>query len=262
MPKNKKNIEEKPKKDWTIFISSVFFVLGFSLVFSIVGVLLQTLLSNVSYTVQEWLGRIGGTIIILFDLYLLGLISPRFLEKEYKIKVKRKFGSVYLTSFIFGAAFAVGWTPCVGAALGAILALAATQSSSAFILLFSYTLGLGIPFLLVGLFTAQSQKFILKAGNWIKYLQYLFGIILIVLGILIFTSQLSRIANFEIIIGFLDSLNLGIGFGSSIQSLNLINIGIAFFAGLVSFLSPCVLPLVPAFLSYLASTSISLNKNK
>ena len=93
-------------------MSSVFFVLGFSLVFSLVGVLLQGLLSSVSYTVQEWLGRIGGVIIILFGLFLLGLFKPGFLLREHKFQVKKKFGSYYLTSFVFGAAFAVGWTLC------------------------------------------------------------------------------------------------------------------------------------------------------
>src|SRR3989344_6023600 len=102
---------------WGIFLNSVFFVLGFSIIFSVVGVLLQSVLSKIAYTVQNWLGYIGGTIIILFGLYLLGLIKISFLEKEHKLKIKRKFRYSYVTSFLFGAAFAVGWTPCVGAVL-------------------------------------------------------------------------------------------------------------------------------------------------
>ena len=106
------------KRDWSVFISSVFFVLGFSVVFSLVGVLLQTALSHASSDVQVWLGRIGGTIIILFGLFLLNLFTPQFLKQNHVFAVKRKFKSYYLTSFVFGAAFAVGWTPCVSAALG------------------------------------------------------------------------------------------------------------------------------------------------
>lgn len=254
----------------SIFINSLFFVLGFSIIFSLVGVLLQSVLSNVAYTAQNWLSYIGGSIIILFGLYLLGLIRISFLEKEYKLKVKRRFKYSYLTSFIFGAAFAVGWTPCVTAALGSILALASTQPSSAFLLLFAYTLGLGLPFLIVGLFTTQAQNIINKTGRWLKYFQYLFGIVLIILGILIFTGQLSRIANSEVIINFITSLNdkimsvFGIDIVSSqILSLNLINIFIAFGAGLASFLSPCVLPIVPGFLSYLGTTATNIeNKSK
>src|SRR4051812_27274489 len=119
---------EVPKRDWSIFLSSLFFVLGFSIVFSIVGVLLQTVLSHASLSAQMWLGRVGGTIIIIFGLFLLGLLSPKFLQRNHQFQVKKRFRSYYLTSFVFGAAFAVGWTPCVSAALGAILALATTQA--------------------------------------------------------------------------------------------------------------------------------------
>ena len=247
----------KEKRNWDVFLASVFFVLGFSSVFALLGVLLQTVLSNISYQVQTWLGRIGGVFIIFFGLYLLGFIKPKFLEQEHKLKVKKKFKSVYVTSFIFGAAFAVGWTPCVGAILGAVLALAITEPSTAFFLLLSYSLGLGIPFLLVGLFTNQAQNLINKAGKWITYANYVFGVILIAIGIFVFTNQLSRIANFPIASKILISLNVGgVGLGTSL------NLGIAFFAGLLSFLSPCVLPLIPAFLAYLASTVVKDKKSE
>lgn len=75
------------RHQWEIFLNSVFFVLGFSIVFSLIGVLLQSVLSNVAYTVQKWLSYIGGTLIIIFGLYLLGLINISFLDREYKIKV-------------------------------------------------------------------------------------------------------------------------------------------------------------------------------
>ncbi len=245
------------KRDWTVFFSSVFFVLGFSTVFSIVGILLQTVLAHTSYEVQVWLGRIGGVIIILFGLFLLKLIQPAFLMQNHTVAVKKKFGSYYLTSFVFGAAFAVGWTPCVSAALGAILALASTQAGSAFVLLMSYTLGIGIPFLLVGLFTARAQRFIDKAGKWMEYLEYFFGVLLIIIGVLIFTSELSKIANIQFFTTALTNLNIGTSAGGSISSFNIVNAGIAFFAGLCSFFSPCILPIIPGFLSYLASTAIT-----
>lgn len=238
------------KRDLSIFFSSVFFVLGFSVVFSVVGVLLQSVLSGISGSVQVWLGRIGGIVIILFGLYLIGLIRPKFLEKEHKIRVKRKFKSKYVGAFVFGAAFAVGWTPCVGAILGAILTLAATQPGSAFFLMFSYSLGLGIPFLLVGAFTNKAQRIISKAGKWLRYVNIVFGVVLILLGVFVFTSQLALIANFEFVSEFLINLNIGSG-GMGEGGLNII---VAFFAGIVSFLSPCVLPLIPAFLAYLGTT--------
>jgi len=239
------------KRDWRIFLASVFFVLGFSVIFSLVGVLLQSVLSSVSTQVQAWLGRIGGIIIILFGVYLLGLIKIPFLEKEHKFTVKKKFNSMYLTSFVFGAAFAVGWTPCVGAVLGAVLGLAVMHPTSAFFLLLSYSLGLGIPFLLVGLFTNRARNFINKYSKSLKYFTYVFGVILIALGVLVFTNQLSKVANLEIATTLLQALNIG-----SVGIEGGLNIGIAFFAGIVSFLSPCVLPLIPAFLAYLASVGV------
>ena len=244
------------KRDWNIFLSSVFFVLGFSVVFSIVGVLLQTVLAHASYAVEIWLGRVGGVIIILFGLFLLKLFTPKFLERDHKFAVKKRFHSYFLTSFVFGAAFAVGWTPCVSAALGAILALAATDVGSAFFLLFAYTLGIGIPFLLVGLFTNQAQTLINKAGKWLEYFQYIFGVLLIIIGVLIFTGNLSKIANFQILTTILTSMNLGTSIGGNISSLNIVNLLISFLAGLGSFLSPCILPIIPGFLSYLASTAV------
>src|SRR5438309_11724590 len=112
---------------------------------------------------------------------MLNLFTPKFLEQNHQFVVKKRFKSYYITSFMFGAAFAVGWTPCVSAALGAILALATTQSGSAFLLLVSYTLGIGIPFLVVGLFTTQAQALIEKSGKWLTYVQYVFGVLLIIM---------------------------------------------------------------------------------
>ena len=239
------------KRDWNIFLASVFFVLGFSFVFSLLGVLLQSVLADVSIPVQKWLSRVGGAFIIFFGLYLVGLIRLDFLEREHKFKVKRKFHSTFITSFVFGAAFAVGWTPCVGAVLGAVLSLAVAQPGTAFFLLLAYSLGLGIPFLLVGFFTNQAQAWIKKSMKWIMYLKYIFGAVLIILGIFVFTQNLNLIANLQFASNFLIWLNVSsVGIGATL------NIGIAFLAGIVSFLSPCVLPLIPAFLAYLASVGV------
>lgn len=239
----------KLKMNWNTFIASVFFVLGFSVVFSIVGVLLQSVLSSVAYEVQKWLARVGGVVIILFGVFLLGLLKIPFLQREHKLTVKRKFKSKYVASFVFGSAFAVGWTPCVGAILGAVLTLAISEPSSAFFLMLAYSLGLGIPFLVVGLFAGQAQTWINKGGKWIKYLNVFFGIVLITLGVLVFTDRLALIANLAVPQALL-GLETSLGFGSSL------NVGIAFLAGFVSFLSPCVLPLIPAFLAYLGSIGV------
>lgn len=182
-----------------IFVNSVFFVLGFGIVFALLGVLLNTLLENIAYDVSLWLSRVGGVMIIFFGLHLVGLVKIPFLEKEYKFSVKTKFKSRYATSFLFGLAFAAGWTPCVGPALGVILGLAATEPGSAFILLLTYALGLGIPFLVVGALTGQAADFINRHAVGLKYLNIVFGVIILALGVLIFTQKLSLIANFSLL---------------------------------------------------------------
>lgn len=195
------SLAESQSKRKDIFLNSLFFVFGFSFIFAILGVLLNSILSSVAYDVQIWLARIGGGIIIIFGLYLVRLIEIPFLEREYKFKVRGKFKSKYLTSFLFGSALAAGWTPCVGAAFGSILGIAAIKPGLAFYLLLSYSVGLGVPFLLVGLFTSQASNFInnvtILYATLFKYVNIVFGIILIMLGILAFTQNLNLIANFE-----------------------------------------------------------------
>jgi len=179
----------------TTFINSIFFVLGFSLIFAILGVLLNTILESISYDVQIWLSRLGGIIIIFFALHILELIKIPFLQRDHKVRVK-KTKYQYATSFLFGASFAVGWSPCVGAILGSVFALAVSNPGTAFVMLISYSLGLGIPFLLVGLFTEKATKLLKKKGNVLKYFNIVVGILLLIIGVLVFTSNLSLVASF------------------------------------------------------------------
>ncbi len=185
-----------------VFVNSLFFVFGFSAVFSIFGVLVGTIFSGFTYDFRIWLGRIGGSVVVLFGLYMLGIVKMPFLDRERKIRVKNT-GYRHITSFIFGAAFAAGWTPCIGVILGSVLALAVTQPVDSFYLLIAYSMGLGTPFLLVGLFTARASELIKKSGNAMKYFNLLAGIFLIAVGILVFTNQLSAVANLSLPAGLL-----------------------------------------------------------
>ena len=185
---------DSKKAKTSIFINTVLFVLGFTLIFALLGALINSVLLNISYTLKDVLGKIGGVIIILFGLVLLGIIKPQFLQQEHKLKLKGLKPS-YAASFLFGAAFAVGWTPCVGAILGAVLTLALTKPAIAFGMLFAYALGLGVPFLAVGLFTSQATALIKKYQNVMKYVSIAAGVILIILGILVFTNNLAKVAN-------------------------------------------------------------------
>jgi len=187
-----------------VFLSSFFFVLGFSIVFAALGVLLNGALAHVAYAVQTWLSRIGGAIVIFFGLYLMGFLKVGFLEYKHELSPKKRFRSRYVTSLLFGFAFAAGWTPCVGPVLGAIIGLAASVPGSAFALFLAYALGLGIPFLAIGAFVAESAKLIARYAAISKYVDPVFGFILVLLGILVFTQDLSLVANF----GFVNDLLL------------------------------------------------------
>ena len=182
-----------------IFLASVFFVLGFSIVFAVLGTLFNSILEAAAYTVQQWFARVGGAFIIFFGLYLTGLISLPFLERQHTVNLKRKFSSRPLTALAFGATFAAGWTPCVGPALGAIFGLAAVQPGSAFPLLLAFSFGLGVPFLLVGAFTAQAANLINRYASRLVYLNRIFGVIIILAGVLVFTQSLSWFASFDFV---------------------------------------------------------------
>ncbi|HLC36075.1 MAG TPA: cytochrome c biogenesis protein CcdA [archaeon] len=186
-----------------IFLNTVFFVLGFSLIFSLVGVILQQpSIQSIAFDVQIYLGYIGGSLIIFFGLILMGLIKIPYLQSTHKLNVSR-IRFKYLSSFIFGAAFAVGWTPCVGAVLGGVLTLAITVPGAALPLMLSYSLGLGVPFLLTGLFISRAQGAIKWILPHLKFLNLFFGAVLVLLGILVFTGNLPLIANLEFAAGML-----------------------------------------------------------
>lgn len=182
----------------TTFIASIFFVAGFISVFAVLGMILTSVLGGATGAIQVWLARIGGIIIIFFGVYLTGLVRIRFLDRPHTISIRHRFSSRQLTAFVFGAAFATGWTPCVGAAVGAILGLAASTPSAAFALLFAYASGLGLPFLVVGVFTNEAVSLATRYGTNTHRIAQVFGGILIVLGFLVFTQQLSLIADFGV----------------------------------------------------------------
>jgi len=183
-----------------IFLNTVYFVLGFSLVFAIMGVILNSFLANVTSGFQSTLQMIGGSVIIAFGGYLILSTKLRVLNFEKKMTTNLpRFKTTYLTSFVFGAAFASGWTPCVGPILGTTLTLAATSPGAAYNSLLAYSLGLGLPFLITGAFFSRSTKIIRKMVKHLKYFNPLMGAILIILGILVFSNQLSIIGNFPLV---------------------------------------------------------------
>jgi cytochrome c-type biogenesis protein len=181
-----------------IFLNTIYFVLGFSFVFAIIGVLLNSFLANVGISFQTTFQLIGGAVIMVFGAYLILSMKIRILNFERTLRTVPRFKTTYLTSFVFGAAFASGWTPCVGPILGTTLTLAATSPGAAYNSLLAYSLGLGVPFLITGAFFSQSTKVIRKMSKHLRYFNPIMGAILIVLGILVLTNQLSIIGNFPL----------------------------------------------------------------
>ena len=195
---NSPSIGLKQSTRLNIFLNTVYFVLGFSLVFAIMGVVLNSFLVNIATGFQTTFQVIGGAVIIAFGGYLILSTKLRMLNFEKKMTNLPRFKTTYLTSFVFGAAFASGWTPCVGPILGTTLTLAATSPGAAYNSLLAYSLGLGLPFLITGAFFSQSTKIIRKMVKHLKYFNPLMGAILIILGILVLTNQLSIIGNFPL----------------------------------------------------------------
>jgi len=181
-----------------IILNTAFFVLGFSIVFSILGVVINSVLGSLSNELISGLNQVGGIIIIGFGIFLLLSIKIKSLNVEKKFFPKRVKAS-YPMSFLFGLAFAAGWTPCVGPILGTILTLAATTPSISFNLLLAYSLGLGIPFILMGVFISRATGIIRAMSKHMKYYSPILGAFIITLGILVFTNQLAYIANFPLL---------------------------------------------------------------
>jgi cytochrome c-type biogenesis protein len=232
------------KDNEKIFVNSIFFVLGFTLVFSLLGVLFQTVLYHISYNAMSLLRVAGGIIIIVFGFLLLAsskYIIPIF-SKGYKLNFGKSSNS-FISSFVFGIGFALGWTPCVGAILGSIYALAATSPGTGFLLLLAYSLGLGIPFLIFGAFISRLSGFMKRIKRFLNYFNIFSGLFLILIGVLVITGYIGLLAVF--LVGTQ---------GSSALSTQL-NFLIALFAGVLTFLSPCILPLLPAYFSYMAGTA-------
>jgi cytochrome c-type biogenesis protein len=233
-----------------IFLNSAFFVLGFTSVFSVAGVLLQTALSGASFEAVSTARLGGGLVIIAFGVLMI--VSARrlipFLGVEHKFRVGMLRRS-YATSSVFGVAFALGWTPCVGAILGSIYTLAAVSPGSSLLFLMAFSLGLGLPFLVAGAFISRVAPLVKSTGRLLRHFNTVSGLFLIAVGLLLVTNYIGFLQIFLNGVGPLGSL------ANPFAQLK-VNLLVAISAGALTFFSPCILPLLPAFLTYMSGTSI------
>jgi len=175
-----------------IFLGGLMFVLGFSAVFILLGSLFG-LGGAALIRYRIWLSRIGGLFVIFFGLFMIGLLRLPALHVEKRVRVFRAITPGHPSSaFIFGATFALGWTPCVGPILGSILTLAAASSTvgqGAF-LLAVFSLGLAVPFLLLAAGIGSASATIAKISTVLPMISVVGGIFLLVLGALLLTDNL------------------------------------------------------------------------
>ena len=168
------------------------FVLGFTLVFTVLG----ASVGLIGYAVRDllpYLQKAGGVILIAFGLHTMGVITLPFLYHEMRVDVRRvprHWG--YLSSVLVGAIFGAGWTPCVGVVLSGILTMAATSAtvSRGAALLLTYSLGLGIPFLLSALAIDRAQGVLRRLNRRARLVEVVSGALLIVMGLLVFGNVL------------------------------------------------------------------------
>ncbi len=198
---NAKNVGEdgvityKRKK---VFFHTMFFVLGISFAFFVLGMSITTLGSFFKKN-QMLFTRVGGILIILFGLYQIGFLDFKFLQRERKIQFKFKKDTMNpLAAFLMGFTFSFAWTPCVGPALTSVLILASSAKNQLLgnMLVLVYALGFVIPFLLLGLFTTQVLNFLKKNQKIIKYTVKIGGVLLIIIGIMTFTGWMNGISKY------------------------------------------------------------------
>ena len=181
-----------------VILNTIFFVLGFSIVFSVLGVAINSIYATTANELISDFNQIGGIIIISFGIFMIASSKIHKLNFEKKIFPSRA-GSSFPLSFIFGLAFAAAWTPCVGPILGSILTMASMSPGAAFNLLLAYSIGIGVPFIIMGIFITRANNFVKKISKHLKYYTVILGSFIIILGVLVFSNQLAIIANFPLL---------------------------------------------------------------
>lgn len=184
------------KKKLSVVLNALVFIAGFSVVFILLGASATWIGALLSDKIT-FLSKIAGLVIITFGLFKIGLIRPLFFFKEARFNVgDNKLGLIW--AFLVGAAFAFGWTPCIGPILGGILAYAGTLEDvhQGILLLSVYSLGLGIPFLLTAFGVNQFFRFFDRIKKHLGLFEKITGGIMVILGLMIFTNTLVLIPGY------------------------------------------------------------------
>jgi cytochrome c-type biogenesis protein len=170
------------------------FVVGFSLIFLALGAG-ATVFGQLMLRYREWISRVGGVLIIVFGLYLLGVLNLGFLARDTRLHLKNK-PLGYFGTLVVGIAFGAGWSPCIGPILGAILTMAANEADlqRGLLLLFAYSAGLAVPFLLAALMVDRFLALFAKVRTQMIWVNRFAGAMLILVGILMVTDRFTMMA--------------------------------------------------------------------
>ena len=181
-----------------VFYYSLCFVIGFSTVFIILGAS-ATVISGLMFEYLDYLRVAGGIVIIFFGIHFMQLIQIPLLNQELRFQVQNYKPGI-VGSYIIGLSFAFGWTPCIGPILGSVLSVAASSEtiSQGVFLLFLYSMGLGIPFLLAAYAIGSFLNFFSKIKKHMRTIEIVTGLLLILFGILILTNRIQELAFFFI----------------------------------------------------------------
>lgn len=182
---------------WPTFLHSVAFVLGFSILFILMGAS-AGLIGSVITQYSDILRIVAGILIIIFGIFLIAAYKIPWLNYEKRLHVQGSRNPGYLRSLLIGAAFSVGWTPCIGPILGSILFIASytQETAKGALLLATYSLGMGIPFLVIGIAWSYIVPFWKGLNRHLALISIISGILLIIVGILMLTNQLTWLSSF------------------------------------------------------------------
>ena len=185
------------RKVWPTFLHSVAFVLGFSILFILMGAS-AGLIGSVITAYAETLRIVSGIVVIIFGIFLIAAYKIPWLNYEKRLHLQGARNPGYIRSMLIGAVFAVGWTPCIGPILGSILFVASytQETAKGALLLAAYSLGMGVPFLLIGLAWSYIMPFWRGITRHLGLISILSGILLIIVGILMLTGQLTWLSRF------------------------------------------------------------------
>lgn len=194
----------------SVLVNGIWYVIGFSIVFMIMGTVFGILGSFLAHH-RLWLSRIGGVMVIFFGLYMMHVFKFKYFnflntEKRISLVGKLKPGNP-VSSFLFGATFAFGWTPCVGPVLGSILLLASTSGTAiqGLILLFTFSFGLGIPFIMLAFGFGHAAQHIQKLSKYLPTISFVGGLFLLFIGILLVTDKMEVwISSFYSVFSFIN----------------------------------------------------------